>query len=119
MASALICVAGEAIAGGESQMVFETGAAIGEQRFENPARGEDGGAGIDCDAAAIDGAQLAAGGRHALDDGDGHPARREQRCCSQPADAGTDDDDALAFGIARQTLQLPFKSRSVQKRPRQ
>ena len=88
-------MAGEAFGLDQREMIIKARAGIGEEPFEHRAVGEDGGAGIDGIAADIDGAQLAAGGAHAFDNGDGQAARRQQHGGAEAAHAGADDDNAV------------------------
>ena len=94
-------------------MAGKISAKLGKDRFENPAGGKHRRAGIDGNAIAIDGAQLAAGGCHAFHHCHRHAASRKQRSGTQPADAGADDDHApagmLAGMMARRTQNLSPK----------
>ena len=88
-------MAGEAIGLHKGEMIVQPRAGIGEQPLEHRAVGEDGGAGIDGITADIDGAQLAAGVGHALDNGDGQAMRRQQHGGAETAHAGSDDDNGV------------------------
>ena len=75
------------------QPVLDPFAGIGEQAFEDPAHGEDGGARIHAEAGGLHLAHLAADGRRAFQHGDLGAPPREVHGGGQPAHAGADDHD--------------------------
>jgi hypothetical protein len=74
-------------------MIIQPGPGGGEDFFEDPARGEHGGAGIHRHAAAIHGAQLAAGVGQFFHHGHRLAGAGQQQRRRQAAHAGPDDDN--------------------------
>ena len=77
-------------------MIVEPGGAGGEQGVEHPAHGEDRRSAIDAAAADLNLAHLAARPRTAFDHRDDAALGGEDDGRTQAADAGADDDDAVA-----------------------
>ncbi|BDL40091.1 hypothetical protein MSPGM_26810 [Methylorubrum sp. GM97] len=74
---------------------FEVGAGLGEQLLEHPAHGEDGGARLDRHPTHGERAHLAADSRCPLQDGDVVAGSGEAQRRCEPANPGSDHDDAF------------------------